>query len=250
MTKRNGLAQGLWIAGNDISGDVGSIDNANGGNSPLVVTGIDKSGVERIGGLRDGNLEYTAFFNPAAGGVHGVLKQTLFTGLVDWNATWILGSTAGEEAFSIVAKELDYAPTRGSDGSLTFKVQMPANGFGAEWGNLLTAGKRVDTGATSPATGVDFTDVSTAFGWQAWLHVFALTGTNVVVTIQDSADNSSFANLAGGAFTSVTATPGSQRLEGGRTATVRRYLKVNTTGVFTSATIGVSFTRNLTAVAF
>lgn len=252
MAKRTGLAQGLWVAGVDISGDVGSIDTASGGNSPLDVTGIDKSAFEKLGGKRDGNLEYTAFFNDATGQAHLLLRPNAFTGILDWNCSWIMGSTQGEEAFCLVAREVDYAPTRGEDGSLTIKVAMPSNGYGAEWGRLLTAGKRTDSTATAPATGLDLNadgGASTAFGWQAWLHVFAFTGTSVTVTIQDSADNSSFANLTGGAFTAATAV-GSQRLEGGRTATVRRYVKVNTTGTFSNAVFGVVFTRNQTAVAF
>lgn len=252
MAKSNGLGQGLWVSGVDLSGDIGSVDNASGGNSPLDVTGIDKSAPERLGGKRDGNLEFTSFFNPSAGQAHQTLRQTLFTGVLDWDCLWITGSSLGAEAFAIRSKEVDHAPTRAEDGSFIFKTSMPGNGYGAEWGNLLTAGKRADTTATSPATGVDlnaYGGASTAFGWQAELHVFAFTGTSVTVTIQDSADNSSFSNLTGGAFTAATAI-GSQRLEGGRTATVRRYLKVNTTGTFTVATIGVNFVRNTSAVAF
>jgi len=131
---------------------------------------------------------------------------------------------------------------------LTFAVQALANGYGLDWGRTLTAGKRTDTTATNGAS-VDHTDVTTAFGWQAFLHVFAFTGTSVTVTLQDSADDSAWANLAGGAFTAASGIT-SQRLEGGRTATVRRYLRAITSGTFSNAVFAVVFTRNLTAVAF
>ena len=36
-----------------------------------------------------------------------------------------------------------------------------------------------------------------SFGVQAYLQVFSFTGTDVTITIQDSADNSSFANITG-----------------------------------------------------
>ena len=179
MTKRSGLAQGLWVAGVDVSGDTGSIDTASGGNSPLGVTGIDKSAPERLGGKRDGNLEWTSYFNDAVGQEHLLLRQTAFTGVLDWDAAWIMGSTIGEEAFCIRAREVDYAPTRAEDGSFTFKISMPANGFGAEWGRLLTAGKRTDSTATN-GTSLDMAaDAPGDFGAQAYLHVFAFTGTSV-----------------------------------------------------------------------
>src|SRR5206468_9254935 len=120
----------------------------------------------------------------------------------------------------------NYDGTRGQDGSLTFGVSAVGEGFALEWGTQVSAGKQTD-GAPANGTGVDQTTVSTAFGWQAYAHVTALTGTNVVLTLQDSADNISFANLTGGAFTSVTAVPNFQRLQSpGATDVVRRYVRV------------------------
>jgi len=128
---------------------------------------------------------------------------------------------------------------------------MPAKNSGLDWGRLITAGKRTDTVATSPATGTDFNlegGATTLFGWQAWLHVFAFTGTSVTVTLQDSADNSAFTSLTGGAFTAVTTSPGFQLLLGGRTATVRRYIRAITTGTFSNFQFGLQFTRNQQSV--
>jgi len=91
--------------------------------------------------------------------------------------------------------------------------------------------------------------LATAFGLQAYLHVFAITGTDVTIKLQDSADNATFADLAGGAFTQVTSAPGWQRIALSNTATVRRYLRVATTtvGGFTNAAFFVQATRNETA---
>jgi hypothetical protein len=87
---------------------------------------------------------------------------------------------------------------------------------------------------------------TTAFGAQAYLQVTAFTGTDVTVTLQDSADNSSWANIASGAFAQTTAAITTQRLALTNTATVRRYLRAITTtvGGFTSVTFGVMFNRN------
>lgn len=245
MSKQSGLGDALLIGGYDLSGDTGSVDTVNGGPVAGDFTGIDKSAPERIGLLRDGHLGWMSFFNDAAGQAHPVLSALPTADVI---GTYCRGTALGGNAASINGKQLDYAGSRAADGMFTFKVQIDANGYGLEWGNLLTAGKRTDTSGTN-GTGVDLTTVSTAFGWQAYLHVTALTGTNVIVTIQDSADNGTFANLTGGAFTSATAV-GAQRLAGGSTATVRRYLRVVSSGTFTSATFLVNFVRNATAVSF
>lgn len=249
MVKSSGLGDNFYVAGFDLSGDVGALDSIHGGNSPLIVTGIDKSAPERIGGLRDGAIDFSSFFNDAAAQEHVVLKPTAFTGVLDWNATYCRGTALGGEAAFGTFRQLTYDPTRGTDGSLTIGVSLAGNGFGLDWGRQLTAGKRTDSAATSPATGVDFTDVTTLFGWQAMLQVFAFTGTSVTVTLQDSADNSAFTSLTGGGFTAATGAT-SQRIAGGRTATVRRYVRAITTGTFSNAVFAVAFNRNVADTPF
>lgn len=245
MAKQSGLGDAFWLDGYDLSGDIGSLKKISGGPKPWEATGIDKSAVERIGVTRDGAMDFTAFFNPATAQAHPRLSSLPTT---DVTATYARGTVLGNPAVCLIGRQINYDPKRGADGSLTFDVSAQADGYGLEWGVQLTAGKRTDTTATN-GTAVDLTTVSTAFGWQAYLHVFAITGTSVTVTLQDSADNSSFTNLAGGAFTAAAAV-GSQRLAGGATDTVRRYVRAITSGTFTSATFAVVFVRNATAVSF
>lgn len=155
------------------------------------------------------------------------------------------GTTLGNAAACLVGKQLNYDPTRADDGKLTIKVRIEGNAYGLEWGRSLTAGKRVDTTATN-GTSID-TTASAAFGAQAYLQVMALTGTNVIVTIEDSADNVSFAAVTGLAFTSVTSAPAVERLATANTATIRRYVRAVTTGTFTSATFACVVVKNETA---
>jgi hypothetical protein len=249
VAKRSGLGMQLYVDGFDISGDIGSFQKISGGNTPLEVTDITQLAVSRIGGVRDGGVDFTAWNNTAANQEHAVLSTLPTT---DRHLMGLLSTTLGDDGFGFVCKQLNYDWTRGADGSLTEQVSAVANGDGLEWGNTLTAGKRTDTTATAPATGVDlnlYGGASTAFGWTCYLQVFGITGTSATVTIQDSADNASFANLTGGAFTASTGVD-KQRLQGGATATVRRYLKVNTTGTFSSAIFAVLFVRNTTATVF
>jgi len=245
MPKSSGLGDALFLDGFDLSGDVGAVGSIAGGPRPLDVTAIDKSARERLGGLRDGSLEFTSFFDVAALASHAALKTLPTTDRV---VSYFRGTLLGGQAASLVGKQLNYDPSRNEDGSLTFKVNARANGFGLDWGRSLTAGKRTDSAPTNGAS-VDHTDVTTAFGWQAYLHVFAFAGTSVTVTLQDSADDAAWANLTGGAFTAATGQT-SQRLEGGRTATVRRYLRAVTSGTFSNAVFAVVFARNLVAVSF
>ena len=92
--------------------------------------------------------------------------------------------------------------------------------------------------------------LQTAFGAQAYLQCTAFTGTSVTVTVQDSADGASWAAVTGLTFTAVTAAPSTQRLSTAGNATVRRYLRVITTGTFSAATFACVINRNLSLTAF
>jgi hypothetical protein len=120
---------------------------------------------------------------------------------------------------------------------------------GVGHGLALTTGKRTDTAATN-GTGVDFGDPSPAafsYGLQAYLHVFAFTGTNATIKLQQSSDNGAgdaWSDVVGGAFASVTSGPQAQRIETARDLAVERYLRVVTTGTFTSLQFAVATTVN------
>jgi hypothetical protein len=244
MAKQSGLGDNFYIAGYDVSGDINSLGRIATPRGVLETTGIDKSGIERLPGVRDGGIEFVSFFNDADDQEHEALASRPTT---DRILTYCRGTTLGNPAAALVGKQINYDGTRNADGSLTLAVAAEANAYGLDWGRQLTAGKRTDSAATN-GTGVDHTAVSTAFGWQAYLHVFAFTGTDVTVTLQDSADNVSFANLASGAFTAATGRT-SQRLAGGATDTVRRYVRAITTGTFSNAVFAVMFVRNEAAVS-
>lgn len=249
MAKQTGLGAAFWLDGVDLSGDVGSLGRINGGNTPIEVTGIDKSAYERLGGPRDGGVEFMAYMNPSAGAAHPTLAPLT---TADRIATYCHRTTLGAPAACLVAKQVNYDANRAEDGSLTWSVTAESNQYGLEWGQLLTAGKRVDTGAAN-GTGVDF-EAGASFGLQAWLHVFAFTGTDVTIKLQESSDNAgdAYADVTGGAFTAVTAGPTKQRIQTARDQAVERYLRVVTTtsGGFTSVTFGVVATLNPVSVVF
>ncbi len=228
----------MLVGGANLSGDIGSLGRIGGGPGTLDVTGIDKSAYERIGGVRTGAIEFSSWFNPSAGQAHQTLKTLPYT---DTLVTYLRGVGIGAPAASCVAKQVGYDPTRAADGALSIGVATMSNSFGLEWGQQLTAGPRTDTTATNGAS-LDGLAAS-AFGAQFYLHVLAFTGTSVTVTVQDSADNATWANLTGAAFTAATGV-GWERIATANNATVRRYLRVITTGTFTNAVFAVNGVRN------
>lgn len=247
MSKQSGLGDNLYVAGYDLSGDIGSIQSIKGGPTVGANTGINKSAMERIGLLRDGSMEFSAFFNPAANASHARFK-TLPT--ADTIMSYFRGSVLGTEAACLNAKQINYDGNRGDTGAFTFKINGVGNQYGLEWGKQLTAGKRTDGAATNGAS-VD-NAVSSAFGLQAYLHVFAFTGTSVTVKLQESSDNGvgdAWADVVGGAFT-VTSAITSERIQTARNLSVERYLRVVTTGVFTNAVFAVMVNRNDVSVVF
>lgn len=248
MAKQSGLGDNFYVSGYDLSGDTAALGTISGGIATIDTTGIDKSAYERIGGRRDGFIEWTSHFNPTADKQHAVLKSLPTT---DRILTYCRGTTLGNPAACLVAKQINYDMSRSDDGALTIAVRADANGYGLEWGNQLTAGKRTDTTATN-GTSVDFGTGSTAFGLQAYLQVFAFTGTSVTVKLQESSDNGSgdaFADVTGGGFTAATGIT-TERIQTSRTQTVERYLRVVTTGTFSNAVFSVVVIRNDTSVVF
>lgn len=245
MAKQSGLGDNYYLGGYDLSGDTASIDEVGGGPALIDVTGINKSAFERIGGIRDGRIEWTSHFNDGTGldGTHNRLATLPYA---DRQAMYFRGTTLGNPVACLVGKQLNYDPTRADDGKLTIKVRVEGNGYGLEWGRSLTAGLRTDTAATN-GTGID-TTASASFGGQAYLQVFAITGTDVTIKIQDSADNVSFADVTGFAFTQVTAAPAVERIAVANTATIRRYVRAITvtTGGFTSCTFACAVIKNET----
>lgn len=232
------------VGGYDIGGDIGSIQQINGGPAPLDLTDITQSAYERLGGLRNGGMQFASWFNDATGRAHPILKTLPTT---DTIAMYGRGATIGSPGAACNGLQIDYAPNRANDGAFSFTTTIQSDGYGLEWGEQLTAWMRTDTAATNGSS-LDGT-ASTSFGAQFYLAVSAVVGTSVTVKIQDSADNSSWLDLSGASFTAVLAgAVSAQRIA--VTGTVRRYLRAVSSGTFSSATFAVLACRNQTAVSF
>ncbi len=241
MAKQTGLGDNCYVSGYDLSGDVGSLSRIGGGNTPFDVTGIDKSATERIGGLRDGAIDFSAFFHDEALQAHPVLSALP---TADRIVSYFRSTTLGAPAAALMAKQINYDPTRSADGSLSIAVSTLANAYGLEWGRQFTAGKRTDTGAAA-GTSIDH-GAATAFGVQAYLHVFSFTGTSCTVAIQSSSDDGggdAFANITDGVFTAASGIT-SERIATSNSQAVEQYLRISTTGTFSECTFAVVVVRN------
>lgn len=239
MAKQTGLGANYYMDQFDLSNDTNSFGAISKRLAPIEMTGIDKSAFERLAGLLDGEMKWISYLNPT--NAHVALSTLPRT---DRQLSYFHRATLGAPVASMQAKQLNYDPKRDADGKLMVDIDGLSTNTWIDWGLALTAGKRIDTVATN-GTGVDFQIQGSPanFGAQAYLHVFAFTGTNVTIKIQDSADNVSFADLTGGAFTLVTGVT-KERILTGRTQAVRRYLRVVTSGTFSSVTFAVQATVN------
>src|SRR5260221_14413623 len=247
MPKGTGFPAAFYIDGTDVSGDIQSLGKISGGPAALDMTAINNSAFARQGGERDGSMEFTAYFNPGAGLTHAKLSSLPTADVI---CSYFQQPAIGSGAACLNGKQVNYDPTRGTDGSLTFAVQALANGFGLEWGTQLTPGHRVDSAATAagPANSLD-TLASASFGAQAYFHLFAFTGTSVTFSLGDSADNITFSPAAGLATAALT-TPGAVRIPTSPVSVIRRYVAIATAGTFSSADFAVNLIKNLTAVVF
>lgn len=230
MAKQSGLGDRLFVNGFDISGDVGAVSRIANPAATLNVTSILASAMERIYGQRDGALQFNSFFNDDdSAGAEGAFEVLKGLPTTDVHVLYLHGSTLGGPAAGMVAKQVGYDPTRGADGSLTFDTQMVSNGYGLLWGEQLTAGIDVIASAESGAT-LDG-GAATNFGLTAFIHVLSLASGTPTVKIQDSADDSTYADLPLATFGTVAAGT-AEVCQTAATENVARYLKPVTTGTF------------------
>lgn len=148
MGKVSGLGSALYLSGNDLSGDMQAIDKISSPIAMLDVTDITESAFERITGLHDGQIQVTTFWNPSR--AHPVLSALPTS---DQLVSFASGVAIGSTVVNLQALQLNYDGTRAANGMYTFKVTADGDGFGMEWGNLLTPGVRTDVAATN---GTDF----------------------------------------------------------------------------------------------
>jgi len=225
MAKKSGLGQQIFVHGYDLSGDVSTIENAGSPRELLDATALNAPANERLVGLSDGNISVASWFNDSTEQEHAAFK-----GLptADRIVSWVFGATRGDVAACLVAKQINYDGSRGSDGSLSFTIDTQANGVALDWGNTLTTGKETHSSATTSTARDD--GATTGYGLVGILQTVDVDSGTATVSIQQSADNVTFANILSFVAVSAAAAPTAQRLT--LSGAILRYLRVSTTGTF------------------
>jgi hypothetical protein len=238
--KLTAVGSNFYVGTADLSGDVGAVTGVDVSRAALRVTGINAAAEERIVGRRDGSMGFMAFWNVDAGQSHATLSALPRTDVI---TSLVVGTPAiGSPVASMTSKLLDYAIAVGEDASIGVNVNASANGYGLEWGELLSAGKQSFGTGTVNGTSINLGAVSTLFGAAAYLHVFSVASGTATFTVQDSDDDSSFTAITGMAFTGATGAT-TQRLQTAAGATIRQYVRVQGTGVHGATVIALNFVR-------
>ena len=241
MAKSSGLGMRLYLQGLDISGDVGAIGTIRSSMAAIDVTGIDKSAVERIAGMRDGEITFSVFFNSAVGETHDALAALPTTDVL---AMVLTGTTRGDPVFCLTAKQVNYDWSRNADGSMQGTVQLlAAAGVPIEYGSLLVA-KTTHASATDE-TGIDAGAQST-YGAIGFLQHFSAASGTVEYDLEDSADSTNgvdgvWANL--GAFSDVVTPYAAIAQRIAISGTVERWTRASTNGTFTNAVLAMAIRR-------
>lgn len=249
MAKQSGLGDRLFVHGVDISGDVGAVGSLSSKKALIDVTAIDASAMERIGGLGDGQISFSSYFNDGAAANRAAGAGSTMVVLSALPATDVLlmylrGTTLGNPCACLSAKQVNYDGNRGADGALTFATDAQASaGYPLEWGIQVTPGK-VTAASAQSETGV-VEAAQTSAGGVGFLQFFSRASGTPTFLIEDSADTTNGIDGTWATLLTFVNTGGAsafaERLE--VTGTVDKGLRATTTGVFTTAVFAIGFRR-------
>lgn len=237
MAKQSGLGDRLYVNGYDLSGDVGAIQTLGSKVGEQNVTGIDKDAMERLQLLHDAELTFNNFFTGDTSDTnnehaHERLRDLSVTAM----CTYLRGTTPGNGAAGLVAKQFEYSLDRQASGALLGTVNAKAaGGSPLEWGVVL--GEATFTG-TGNGTVVDLGAAHGIDAMALYLHALAFSGTSATVIVQTD-DNSGMATPSTyGTFAAVDTAHDYERLY--VASAPERYIRLRVSGgTFSTVTLGV-----------
>jgi hypothetical protein len=198
-----------------------------------------------VAGLVDSTGTFSGFHDPNI----DLDLYTYMTQLTAYQNMWFYapeGATgsgaAGNVGYSISAESTKYEikSAINSANTISAEVQMSATGGGIDRGIILSP--YVTQSGTGHSTSNNFGSTSTTNGGVLTVHCFSDTST-LVVDLQDSADNSTFANVTGFQISPTDSTIASYRYPAAGVATsgtIRQYTRISWTG---SGTFLAMFSR-------
>ena len=236
MAKQTGLTDNFFIDGHDLSGDVTSVATISGRKATRDTPVIESAGMVRLAGHGSGEISFTSWFDDGTNLEHTALAGMPTTDVV---VLYTRGVASDSPAAGIVAKQINYDGSKGSDKSLTMNVQCLANAVPLEWGVLLTAGAITQSSAGSESSKDD--SASSSNGIAAYLQMIDINSGTPTITIEHSANNSSWSTLLSFSAVANGNEPAAERVTA--SGTVNRYLRITSTGTFSNAKFVVAYRR-------
>jgi hypothetical protein len=236
MSVKSGISQLLHIQGFDLSGDVTSINDLASPRTVHDVPVLNAAGMKRILSRGDCHLNVTSWFNDATERAHDAFK-TLPAG--QRLCLYSMGGAIGDVAAMLQARQVGYDGSEGEDGSLSFTIDMAGDG-GLEWADMITAGQ--DTISSSGNESAVDQAAQTTAGLAATLQIVSIASGTPTVTIMDSTNGStSWGTII--TFTAVAAAAAPTAERKVASGTIKRYLRITTTGSFSDLVLLVATRR-------
>ena len=197
------------------------------------VTTYGKGWKEFVPGLLDSTTGFQGIHDAAAG---TVIEAALATDAGVLTYCPAGGTAVGERARLVSVTTGNYSESAPVADVVKFSWDVQSEsttGFGQVLHALAaetnTTGSTKDDGA------------ATSTGWVFHLHVTAVTAGTWSMTLQDSADNSSWSDVSGGAFTAATGATSQRLVSASSSSTLRRYVRYVATRTGGSAGDGITF---------
>lgn len=236
MASSHGKDTDIYWGGYDLTGWFNDISMSADGETADTTT-FGNSWATKIAGIKDGSFDMSGIFDGAQNAVDERLNATLGTASNVFSY-YPQGDVQGNPAYITSGVHINYEVGASIGDAVTVSAGIEQSGgiYRALAVHVLGA----ETGTGNDTTSADYT-TTTSTGFAANLHTTAFTGTSCTVKLVDSADNSAFADVTGGSFTAATGVT-SQQLTHASTS-VRRYVRTNRAGTFTSITYAVSLAK-------
>ena len=235
MAKQTGLADAFYIDGHDLSGDITSVDTVSGRRATLEVPVISKSGMVRLAGHADGEISFTTWFDDGTNLSHTALSVRPTGDVV---VLYCRGIAASSPAAMLVAKQINYDPTKGQDRAWSAAVQCLGQGNPLAWGQLFAAEA---TQGSAGSTSSKDDGASSANGLEAVIQILDINSGAPTFKIEDSPNDSSWSDLVTFSAVSDGAEPIAERVT--VSGTVNRYLRITSTGTFSNAKYVLAYRR-------
>lgn len=232
MSLAHGKECAVLLNGRNASSFIKNVD-IQAGAAEHDTTTLNAATVTRKGGLLNCKMALDGLYDgTATTALYAQARAILASSSVALLAVYVLGESAiGALGFAMRGRLADHKVDMPSKNLVT----VAANFTGYKLLELIESLHPL-AAETTTGNGTSFDNGAATTGGGAFhVHCTAHTGAAITLTIEDSADNSSFALI--GTFSAISAAGTSERIE--VAGTIRRYTRVVRAGAFTSSTFSV-----------